>query len=392
MLKCGGCGKFISTQDGAKCNKCSGVFHRACVNIPERVRVMSSTWICPTCKATLSNELKVSTPVGEKTARSAEDPAHPQVGEQGDCSSEILVQPINQDFLWQFQSAIVKLQAGIHDFSEKNRLLSDEIAALKVELYGTSQKLKSMESLEVEIKALRNELKQIQEKNSKTSDDFFVANMTSGLDNATRIQPGEVEQPLPLQSQNLLLNSSDFITLPGVSVANDVALGCPFSSAKSSTAAQLLASEPVILAAASQPESELQAEPWMTVISKKRRRVTVRGAGEMDEELQAVERLKTIHLWSLKASTTTDNVLCYMKKKNPVGNGSYAVEKLALKHTNYASFIVTVPESLFSFFMLGENWPLNTRVNEWFRKRTNRWYSASDGRQEATESAGRSQQ
>lgn len=108
---------------------------------------------------------------------------------------------------------------------------------------------------------------------------------------------------------------------------------------------------------------------WTTVTNKRRRRVTIRGMGEPDNELQAVESLKRIHLWSMKVETTADEVAGFMKRKNPSGQAHYSVEKLELKHKNYSSFVLTVPESCFDFFMNGLNWPKNVRINEWFRKR-----------------------
>lgn len=110
---------------------------------------------------------------------------------------------------------------------------------------------------------------------------------------------------------------------------------------------------------------------WIKVDYKRQRRPVIRGSGDIDSDLTAVEKQKHIHLWSLKSDTTPEMVKAYMAKKNP-NSTSYAVEKLKLKHENYASFVVTVPESLFQFFIKSENWPPNTELNEWFRGRSAR--------------------
>ncbi|XP_072948712.1 uncharacterized protein [Epargyreus clarus] len=48
--KCSGCGKFASVMDGAKCCKCSSVFHRQCANINSDSRVPNK-WQCRGCKS-----------------------------------------------------------------------------------------------------------------------------------------------------------------------------------------------------------------------------------------------------------------------------------------------------------------------------------------------------
>ncbi|XP_046963349.1 uncharacterized protein LOC124532483 [Vanessa cardui] len=49
--KCNQCGKFLSTTDGAKCNKCNSVFHRLCVNVSPDSR-LPARWTCPGCRRT----------------------------------------------------------------------------------------------------------------------------------------------------------------------------------------------------------------------------------------------------------------------------------------------------------------------------------------------------
>lgn len=116
---------------------------------------------------------------------------------------------------------------------------------------------------------------------------------------------------------------------------------------------------------------EERNEQWTTVRRRKRLpRPVIKGTGEADTGLTAIEKTRMIHLWSLRYDTTIENVQAYMLKKKRYDT-NYTIQKLVLNHNQYASFVVTVPESLFSFFMAPENWPPNTRLNEWFRKPNN---------------------
>lgn len=109
-------------------------------------------------------------------------------------------------------------------------------------------------------------------------------------------------------------------------------------------------------------------EQWTTVKKRKQRRPVIRGTGDIDSDLAAIEKTRTIHVWSLRYDTTAEKLQTYMVKKRP-SEIPYNVEKLQLKHTYYASFVVSVPDSAFQFFMTAENWPPNTQINEWFRKK-----------------------
>lgn len=48
--KCNGCGKFTSTADGAKCRKCSFIFHRGCVINMSPRNTTAPKWLCRSCK------------------------------------------------------------------------------------------------------------------------------------------------------------------------------------------------------------------------------------------------------------------------------------------------------------------------------------------------------
>ncbi|CAG9579587.1 unnamed protein product [Danaus chrysippus] len=47
--KCQHCGKFLSASDGAKCTKCTSMFHRACVNLSPESHIPQK-WMCRSCR------------------------------------------------------------------------------------------------------------------------------------------------------------------------------------------------------------------------------------------------------------------------------------------------------------------------------------------------------
>lgn len=110
---------------------------------------------------------------------------------------------------------------------------------------------------------------------------------------------------------------------------------------------------------------------WKKVSKKsqknnKRERAVVRGSGIFACDLQTVERAKKIHACFFKPDTSEDTLKSFMEQKNP--SDGYLVKKIKLKHNHYSSFIITVPESKYNFFMSADNWPAGTEVSEWFRR------------------------
>ncbi|XP_022831319.1 uncharacterized protein LOC111359858 [Spodoptera litura] len=95
--KCGGCGRFISTQDGAKCTKCQEIYHRACVGIPTKSGIAQG-WRCPECKKHIARDNRTETPVrGSAQSPSADtnkmtamadsgEPRSPRAGAEGGLS------------------------------------------------------------------------------------------------------------------------------------------------------------------------------------------------------------------------------------------------------------------------------------------------------------------
>lgn len=86
--------------------------------------------------------------------------------------------------------------------------------------------------------------------------------------------------------------------------------------------------------------------------------------------LKGAERKKYLHVWRLHPDTTLDAVTNHIKDVC----GSDVVTKIErIKHKterDYASFIVGVPEQMFTKLNQSEVWPLNAEFSEWiwFRK------------------------
>lgn len=120
--------------------------------------------------------------------------------------------------------------------------------------------------------------------------------------------------------------------------------------------------------------------PWQVTTYKKSRkqlrqsRVAVTGTGPIDDVLETTERRKKIHACFFKYDTTREAIESYIAKKS--NNTDCTVEKLQLKHQHYASFAITVPQSLFETLMSASYWPPRTEVSEWFRYGTGRAWRA----------------
>ncbi|KAH9631281.1 hypothetical protein HF086_003717 [Spodoptera exigua] len=67
MIKCGGCGKFISPADAARCTKCNEHYHRICVALTGR-GALPSFWQCPECRKNVRRDNKSETPVRNSQA------------------------------------------------------------------------------------------------------------------------------------------------------------------------------------------------------------------------------------------------------------------------------------------------------------------------------------
>lgn len=110
---------------------------------------------------------------------------------------------------------------------------------------------------------------------------------------------------------------------------------------------------------------------WTKVMSRqgksRRKQNVVVGTGQVDEELQTIERQIYIQAWSFRPDTTTEMVLKYLNKIQQ--SDLYYVEKRELKTDRHASFIIGLRESLYKKFESPTVWPPHVKFTEWFLRR-----------------------
>jgi hypothetical protein len=110
---------------------------------------------------------------------------------------------------------------------------------------------------------------------------------------------------------------------------------------------------------------------------KPKKRAVIRGAGDSDDILVAVKPSRFIHLFSLRPSTTEEQVLSYMIKKKPEIDECVTVEKMVTRG-KHASFKITISATEFDTWMKPEMWPPHTGINEWtFRRPRQRTASST---------------
>lgn len=110
---------------------------------------------------------------------------------------------------------------------------------------------------------------------------------------------------------------------------------------------------------------------WQVVASSRGRRshnkkqtkaVTV-GSGTEDVGFQVAEITKYIQAWQFKAVTTVDQIKNHLNK---IVAADYFVEKRQLKTDRHASFIIGMPESIYSRIATPTVWPQGIRYVDWF--------------------------
>lgn len=131
--------------------------------------------------------------------------------------------------------------------------------------------------------------------------------------------------------------------------------------------------------------SSNEEEEWKEVTSKKKKskaypKVISKGGNMQISSIQAIEKKKFLHVWSLHIDTSEDTIIEHVTKV--CDSKDVKVEKIIPKtKRDYSSFMVGVPESKFELINNSENWPLNTRFNEWvwFRNYRNKSENAKNG-------------
>lgn len=105
---------------------------------------------------------------------------------------------------------------------------------------------------------------------------------------------------------------------------------------------------------------------WKTASkNKKSKKLSVIvGSGGENSELQSVETLKYLQVWSLKPETTTNNILTHINKI--AKSDAYVVNKREIKTNRHASFVIGTPASLYETLISETAWPQGVRLSEWY--------------------------
>ncbi|KAJ8709319.1 hypothetical protein PYW07_009145 [Mythimna separata] len=151
--KCGGCGRFISTLEGAKCGKCQMVYHRVCVGVPTKANV-ALNWRCPECKKNVVRDNRPDTPVRgsiqSPTKEAEEDPAAEATSTPSNFGassraevSTVELSPVTGSDLGQIMKELRALREDIHMF---RREMEVEMAELKSTLGTCNTRIDSLEA------------------------------------------------------------------------------------------------------------------------------------------------------------------------------------------------------------------------------------------------------
>lgn len=115
---------------------------------------------------------------------------------------------------------------------------------------------------------------------------------------------------------------------------------------------------------------------WTVVKGKSKETKTVRteirkGGNKEIKNLQAIERKKYLHVWSLHPETSNEAMLEHVISVCGIHKEDISVEKVVSKaKRDYASFKIGVAESQYEKISVPEVWPLNARFSEWVWFRT----------------------
>lgn len=113
-------------------------------------------------------------------------------------------------------------------------------------------------------------------------------------------------------------------------------------------------------------KEEENEDNWILVRNRQKRlqsKEIVRGQNTSITQIQAIERLKYLHVWRLHPETTVEKLSTYVKD---VCGFEAKVEKVNHKtERGYASFIISGSEKVYNQLSQPSIWPMNTEFCEW---------------------------
>ncbi|XP_045511016.1 uncharacterized protein LOC123705943 [Colias croceus] len=141
MTKCNGCGKFVSSTEGVKCYKCSGVYDRICIKLSKTYKVPND-WLCPGCVSKLPRRDNTETPI-----KSFETPTA-RANPPSDYNHSTILEELHA-FRSDMRSQLAMIREDIAGFSDKMEELSKTVDCVTQRLETIEQKVETLENSQI---------------------------------------------------------------------------------------------------------------------------------------------------------------------------------------------------------------------------------------------------
>lgn len=188
MAKCTGCGRAVQKKEGVVCSSCASHLHRACVNIPQEVRV-SSSWLCPSCKA--QTPRKYNTDIAITGASSDIEPS-PTPGSDG-------------------RSPAVLATGACGGLEEQMKLFRDEITAMRSEMTCLRQEVSKFSSY---LETMGKRIHDVEERVTSLENRISVSESSPHQNSMLLDTIAELRQVVSDRDQELLANDIEITGLP----------------------------------------------------------------------------------------------------------------------------------------------------------------------------------
>lgn len=357
--KCSACDEKTSEIDYMECSNgnCRKLFHLKCLTLKLEVfetfsEEYKSKWICPECASSNPKRNNQDTPVRGDTPvlnRTFTNNVNTRRGNRIESSltsntevgSDMMAQVLNE--LRAFRIDVMKrLDTQAKDIQEL-KLIAEQ-TEIKVEKLCLDKRVDGEKSNEFII--MKNKIEELKK----------VQNVTQQ----------ETERHLKTFAEVLLQKNTD-----GVALSNPLTNKVKVNKVGATKSPILVDTQPI----EEREEKGNEENDWKVVKNRKSARFSSdvkRGQNTNTITIKATERKKHLHIWRLHPETSAEALSKYVEN---ICGTDVVVEKINHKtKRDYASFRVTVPESVYKKLCQPEVWPVNTEFTEWiwFRKSTNK--------------------
>lgn len=143
-VKCGGCAKYLSAHEAAKCYKCSTVYHRACAGLPIK-SIIALKWHCPDCMKGIKSDIRSQTPmrVEEEIIQATDASINPN---EFICTPPDSVECFPTDFIEQLRIFKEELLAEFRLLRQELQETHSEISLLKDSLRSCNDRMNGLEA------------------------------------------------------------------------------------------------------------------------------------------------------------------------------------------------------------------------------------------------------